>query len=80
VRQAPRHNASRRRAEAAGLGPDPTVPATTVTPGNTGGADEEKDHVDEDSMHSFPASDPPGWITMWAGTPTTNEGQREEVV
>jgi hypothetical protein len=56
------------------------VPATTVTAGNTEGAEEEKDHVDEDSMHSFPASDPPGWITMWAGTPVTNEGQSEDVV
>ena len=75
MRQAPHHNASRRRAEAAGVAPDRTVPATTVTAGNTEGAEEEKDHVDEDSMHSFPASDPPGWITMWAGTPATNEGQ-----
>ena len=79
MRQAPHHNASRRRAEAPGLGPDATVRATTATAGHTEGAEEEKDHVDEDSMHSFPASDPPGWITMWAGTPT-NEGQREEVV
>jgi hypothetical protein len=61
--------------------PDPSVPAATVTAGNTERAEEEEtDHVNEDSMHSFPASDPPGWITMWAGTPTTNEGRGEEVV
>jgi len=51
-----------------------------VTVGDTARADEERDYVGEDSIHSFPASDPPGWIAMWAGTPITNADHREEVV
>ena len=70
MRQTPRHDASHPRADPA--------PVTAETAGRTVGAEGETDHVHEDSMHSFPASDPPGWITMWAGTPTTNAGQREE--
>jgi hypothetical protein len=42
--------------------------------------DEERDDVGEDSIHSFPASDPPGWISMWAGSPTTDAERPEEVV
>jgi hypothetical protein len=43
-------------------------------------ADEERDDVGEDSIHSFPASDPPGWISMWAGSPVTDAEHPEEVV
>jgi hypothetical protein len=48
--------------------------------GDTARADEERDYVGEDSIHSFPASDAPGWISMWAGTPMTNADHCEEVV
>lgn len=34
---------------------------------------EDSDHVGDDSMQSFPASDPPGWISMWLGAPTNAE-------
>jgi hypothetical protein len=36
-------------------------------------AGEERDRVDETSIQSFPASDPPGWISMRLGTPTNAE-------
>lgn len=42
--------------------------------------DEERDDVGEDSIHSFPASDPPGWISMWAGSPITDADRPEEGV
>ena len=43
-------------------------------------AGEERDDVGEDSIHSFPASDPPGWISMWAGSPITDAEHPEEGV
>ncbi len=43
-------------------------------------ADEERDYVGEDSIHSSPASDPRGWTSMWAGPPTTDTEHIEEVV
>lgn len=48
----------------------PTSPA--VDPGASA-VQEDSDRVADDSMQSFPASDPPGWISMWLGAPTNAE-------
>jgi hypothetical protein len=48
--------------------------------GDRAATGQKRDDVGDDSVHSFPASDPPGWIPMWAGAPTINTEHHEEVV
>jgi hypothetical protein len=51
----------------------PRRAGTAMTVGDSAAAGEERDYVNEDSIQSFPASDPPGWISMWLGPPINAE-------
>jgi hypothetical protein len=41
----------------------------TVTDAGASAVGEDSDRVADASEQSFPASDPPGWISMWLGAP-----------